>query len=66
MAKGVIKFFNKEKGYGFVIEAESKQEIFMTISSLKGKVQDGDLVDFKIKNNNRGFKAVKVKVICQY
>lgn len=63
MASGVIKFFNEQKGFGFIIEDDSRKEIFMHRSGLKERVAEGDLVAFEIKADKKGLKANNVKFL---
>jgi cold shock protein len=63
MKKGTVKFFNSSKGYGFVIDDESKNEYFVHISGLIDEVNEGDIVEFELKEGKKGLNAVNVKVI---
>jgi len=38
MKKGTVKFFNESKGFGFIIEEDSKNEYFVHISGLIDKM----------------------------
>ncbi len=61
MSTGVIKFFNNGKGFGFIIDDESQQDIFVHVSGLIDKVSENDKVIYEIIEDNRGRKAVNVK-----
>ena len=63
MKKGTVKFFNNSKGYGFVIDEESKNEYFVHISGLIDEINEGDNVEFELKEGRKGLNAVNVKVI---
>jgi CspA family cold shock protein len=63
MKKGTVKFFNESKGFGFIIEEDSKNEYFVHISGLIDKVREGDEVEFDLKEGRKGLNAVDVKVI---
>ncbi len=63
MKKGSVKFFNESKGYGFIIEDDSKSEYFVHISGLIDEVREGDAVEFELKEGKKGLNAVSVKVI---
>lgn len=64
MEKGVVKFYNSNKGYGFIIEEKSKKEIFVHASGLSGKrIKEGDLVSFKIEIGKKGETAIDVNVL---
>lgn len=63
MATGTVKFFNYEKGFGFILEDETQNEVFITKSSLKDRIREGDLVIFTMKFGNKGPKAIHVKLV---
>jgi len=60
---GKVKFFNEEKGYGFIIDAANQDSIFVHANNLAGPIQDNDKVSFEIEMGMKGPTAVKVKVI---
>ena len=61
--KGTVKFFNESKGFGFVIDDDSKEEYFVHISGLIDEIREGDVVEFELKEGRKGMNAVDVKVI---
>ena len=63
MKKGTVKFFNESKGFGFIIEEDSKNEYFVHISGLIDKIREGDVVEFDLKEGRKGLNAIDVKVI---
>ena len=63
MSNGTVKFFNDSKGFGFIIDNESKKEYFVHISGLIDEVKEGDEVEFELKEGKKGLNAVDVKVI---
>lgn len=63
MNKGIVKFFNSTKGYGFISEESSKKEYFVHVTGLIDRIQDGDNVEFELKEGKKGPNAVNVKVI---
>ena len=60
--KGTIKFFNNEKGFGF-ISGEDGKEVFVHQSALDEGVtiNEGDSVEYEVETGDRGLKAAKVK-----
>ena len=59
--KGKVKFFNSEKGFGF-IAGEDNKEYFVHESGIKeGTIDENDEVTFDVEEGDRGPKAVKVK-----
>ena len=63
MNKGTVKFFNDAKGFGFIIEDESKKEYFVHVSGLIDEVKEGDEVEFELSEGRKGLNAINVKVI---
>lgn len=63
MKNGTVKFFNESKGFGFVIEDDSKTEYFLHVSGLIDEVREGDAVEFELTEGRKGLNAVNVKVI---
>ena len=63
MSKGTVKFFNETKGFGFITEEGVNKDHFVHISGLVDKIQEGDAVEFELKEGNKGLNAVNVKVI---
>ncbi len=63
MNKGTVKFYNESKGYGFIVDESSGQEVFVHITGLIDKVQNGDAVTFETKRGKKGMTAVNVKVV---
>ena len=63
MNKGTVKFFNDAKGFGFVIDEESKKEYFVHVSGLVDEIKEGDEVEFELSEGKKGLNAVEVKVV---
>ncbi|MCP4551095.1 MAG: cold shock domain-containing protein [Bacteroidetes bacterium] len=61
MSTGIVKFFNERKGFGFIVEDESKQDIFVHATGLIDRINEEDKVTFEITEDNRGKKAINVK-----
>ena len=62
MNKGTVKFFNETKGFGFIIDEESKKEYFVHVSGLIDEIKEGDNVEFELTEGRKGLNAVNVKV----
>jgi CspA family cold shock protein len=60
--KGVVKFFNETKGFGFIIDSESGKEYFVHVSGLVDKVKENDEVEFTLEEGRKGLNAVNVKL----
>lgn len=60
---GIVSFFNDEKGYGFIKESNSKQDVFVHINNLTEPIKEGNIVSFEIEKGPKGFIAVNVKLL---
>ncbi|MFN6947087.1 MAG: cold-shock protein [Cytophagaceae bacterium] len=63
MNTGTVKFFDEKKGFGFIKEDGSNQEIFVHVTGLKEKVDQNDKVSFEIVEGKKGVNAVNVQRI---
>ncbi|GGW27899.1 cold-shock protein [Arenibacter certesii] len=63
MGRGIVKFFNDAKGFGFIVEDGSEKEHFVHVSGLIDEIREGDEVEFELKEGKKGLNAVNVKVI---
>ncbi|MBD3635859.1 MAG: cold shock domain-containing protein [Crocinitomicaceae bacterium] len=63
MNKGKVKFFNETKGFGFIIDNETKKEHFVHISGLIDAIQEDDEVEYELQEGKKGLNAVNVKVV---
>jgi CspA family cold shock protein len=65
MAKGVVKWFNEKKGYGFLSQ-EDGDDVFVHYTSIKGEgfktLKEGDSVEFEVQEGPKGPQAVNVQV----
>jgi CspA family cold shock protein len=66
MPTGTVKFFNNEKGYGF-ISREGADDVFVHFSNIEGTgrrtLVDGQSVEFEIAPGRKGPEAVNVRAI---
>ena len=62
MKKGKVKFFNESKGFGFINDTETGQDIFVHSSGLKSDIREGDEVTFDVQPGKKGMNAVDVKL----
>jgi len=66
MNKGKVKWFNSEKGFGF-IEQEGGDDVFVHFSSIQGEgyksLEEGQEVTFDIEEGQRGPQAANVQKV---
>lgn len=63
MKTGKVKFFNESKGFGFIIQDENEQEIFVHQTGLIHEIRENDRVSFEVIDGKKGLNAVKVERI---
>ena len=63
MKQGTVKWFNAEKGFGF-IEIEGENDVFVHFSAIQGEgfktLDEGQAVEFEVEEGNRGPQATNV------
>ena len=63
MKQGTVKWFNSEKGFGF-IEVEGENDVFVHFSAIQGEgfktLDEGQKVEFEVVEGNRGPQAANV------
>ena len=64
MNKGTVKWFNSSKGYGFITNDETGEEVYVHFSGIMTdgykSLEDGQKVTFDTTQGNRGIQAVNV------
>ena len=65
MSKGSVKWFNRAKGYGFIITEENPQELFAHYSAISmpgyKSLVDGEAVEFDIEQSDKGLQAKNIR-----
>ena len=61
--KGTVKFFNEEKGFGFIKHDDSNKETFVHANGLVDQIEANDKVEFDVQEGRKGLNAVNVKRI---
>ena len=66
MAQGTVKFFNAEKGYGFISRPDG-EDVFVHYSNIEGSgyrsLEEGQAVEFEVGPGRKGDEAQNVKVV---
>lgn len=61
---GIVKFFNNEKGFGFITPEDGGKDVFVHKNSIRsGHLVDGCKVSFKTESSPKGLNAVDVEVV---
>lgn len=62
MEKGIVKFYNEEKGFGFITDDATGQDYFTHVSGLKAEIKEGDKVEYDVQEGKKGLIARNVKL----
>lgn len=61
--QGTVKFFNSEKGFGFIKTDDSNEEIFVHATGLVDEIKENDRVSFETTEGRKGMNAINVTVV---
>ena len=61
MKTGTVKFFNTEKGFGFIKDDETNNEVFVHKTGLIDNIREDDSVSYEVEQGQKGLNAVNVK-----
>jgi cold shock CspA family protein len=61
--KGVVTFFNESKGFGFIRDSETKEDVFVHVNNVLEAIKENNLVSFEVEMGPKGPTAVQVKLI---
>jgi CspA family cold shock protein len=60
---GTVKFFNASKGFGFITEDDSNTEYFVHVTGIIDEINEGDKVEYELKEGRKGMNAVNVRIL---
>ena len=63
METGTVKWFNQNKGFGFIERENEDKDLFVHMTEVQGQINDGDKVEFEIGESEKGPAAQKVKKV---
>jgi CspA family cold shock protein len=67
MVRGKVKWFNDQKGYGFIAKDDGSGDVFVHFSVIQGEgfktLAEGDSVEFDVVDSDKGPKAANVKKV---
>lgn len=63
MSEGKVKFFNEEKGYGFITPENGSKDIFVHKSNVNWDIREWDKVEYTVWQSDKWPQAENVEVI---
>ena len=67
MAQGTVKWFNAEKGFGFISQDDGGNDVFVHHSEIDARgfrsLDEGQRVQFEISQGDKGLKATGVRAV---
>ncbi|WMX15248.1 MULTISPECIES: cold-shock protein [unclassified Aureispira] len=60
---GTVKFFNEEKGYGFIKDDNDNTDYFVHAKGLVDEIAKDDRVSYNLEEGRKGVNAVGVKLV---
>jgi CspA family cold shock protein len=67
MATGTVKFFNNEKGFGFITPSTGEKDVFVHFSNVVGdgfkSLEEGQQVEFDVAEGRKGPEAQNVRAV---
>ncbi len=61
--EGTVKFFNNQKGFGFISQNDNRSELFVHATGLIDEIQENDQVSYDVAEGKKGPNAINVKLV---
>jgi cold shock protein len=65
MATGTVKWFNAEKGFGFISQSDGSPDVFVHHSAIQKQgyrsLEEGEAVEFELQQGPKGLQATDVR-----
>lgn len=61
--EGIVSFFNDAKGYGFITDNKTRENVFVHVNQTQQPIKERDKVSYERERGPKGYTAVRVKII---
>jgi CspA family cold shock protein len=69
MPRGIVKWFDAKKGYGFIVGPQEGRDIFVHYTHIQGdgfrSLRDGEQVDYELAESEKGLQARSVRPLAR-
>lgn len=69
MPRGIVKWFDAKKGYGFIVGPQEGRDIFVHYTHIQGdgfrSLRDGEQVDYELAESDKGLQARSVRPLAR-
>jgi CspA family cold shock protein len=63
MQKGIVKFYNNSKGFGFIKQENSSEDLFVHSTGLIDQIRENDEVEYEVERGKKGLNATNVRLV---
>jgi cold shock CspA family protein len=61
--KGKVTFFDDSKGYGFIKDSETQENVFVHVNDVQEEITKGSMVSYQMAKGKKGPVAIQVKIV---